>query len=109
MVGMVRIGSAPESANPIQAGQRVQKDASSEPVVSDVVQLSRDSQDASVAARFFGETESQAKAQAERISRIQESLKRGTHKVQQVVQQVAATLTKYLSLEPAQDSSPKTS
>jgi anti-sigma28 factor (negative regulator of flagellin synthesis) len=97
MVGLVQIGGSSEPANPTQAGERARKADTAASVVKDEVRISQTGLETAALARSAGESE--ADIRAERVAQVQETLDHGTYRLQRVLIEVAARITKYLSLE----------
>jgi len=97
MVGIHRIGGAPEFANVKRTVQRDRKAADSGTPARDDVHISREAQSAFEVARLIEETALQQDIRADRIAKAQEQIERGAYKVQEIVQRVAARIAGYVS------------
>lgn len=100
MVGIYGIGMTPEPANPRRVNGYTKQADTQDTAARDVVLISQEAQsaaeDAATISKFVGLSEKQAEIREERVAQVRESLEKGTYKVQQVVLQVAARITKYL-------------
>jgi len=96
MVGVQGIGSIPEPANPRRAQQLAGGLDAADVEAHDEVRISPAGQEAASVARLLEEAERQAEVRAEHIAEVKASLERGTYKLQEVVLQVAARVSRYV-------------
>ena len=96
MVGVQGIGSIPEPANPRRVQGRASGFDAAGAEARDEVRISPTAQEAVSVARLLKEAERQAVVRAEHIAEVEASLERGTYKLQEVVLQVAARISRYV-------------
>ena len=96
MVGVQGIGSIPEPANPRRAQGRASGFDAAGAEARDEVRISPVAQEAASVARLIEEAERQAEVRAEHVAEVKASLERGTYKLQEVVLQVAARVSRYV-------------
>jgi len=96
MVGVEGIGRIPEPASPKRAQRHAGHSEAAPVAARDEMRLSPAAQDAADVARLLAEAERQAEIRTERVAEVNASLERGTYKLQEVVLQVAARMSKYV-------------
>lgn len=99
MVGIQSIGEVPELANPVLTGSRAvtQKQNAYGDTPRDELDVSPQAQQTAQALGAFKETEAEKQQREERITEIRDSLEKGTHRLQQVLLQVASRISGYVS------------
>ncbi len=106
MVGIQGIVPVAEPANPRRVTERAAQQAvAANPGARDEVDISLQAQDASAMARLMSQAEPKTEIHAEKVAKVRKALEQGSYRVQQVVLQVAARISKYLapSVEQKQD------
>lgn len=102
MVGIFGIGGIPEPANPRRVEGFNQNAGTARSVTRDEVLISAEAQDAAAINRLVQEANKKAEEiRAERVAQVKKSLEQGTYKVQEVVLQVAARVSRYIELQTA--------
>lgn len=96
MIGVTGIEGTADPLSTRTARNRQQERANSQLVTVDVIQISEDAQ--SAAARFLATVQSveDSEIRREQIEEAQARLNRGSHKVAEVVTQVAARITRFI-------------
>jgi len=98
MVGIERISGIRQPADTKRADGRSREVETLDAIALDDVQISPEAQRAAEAARLLEQNDSQNEMLAERIAEAQANLEKGTYKVQSVVLQVAARISRYVQL-----------
>lgn len=96
MINVTGIGTLTTTGQPAGVRGRDQQGARPATVVGDEVAFSGASQQAAHAALLIEKSAAESEVRAERVEAAKENLRQNSHKVQEVVYQVAAVLTKYL-------------
>ncbi len=97
MVGIQKVGGIPELANPQLKGLRAEKLEQSPNAVRDEFDVSSKALQASKALGMFDETQEERVRREERVTQVRDSLEKGLYKLQDVLLQVAARITKYVT------------
>jgi anti-sigma28 factor (negative regulator of flagellin synthesis) len=100
MVGILGIGGVPELANTTPAAVREKRDDLEKGLVRDDVLISQQALDASRITRTSGSSAPNAEElQAQRVAQAKQNIEKGAYRVQQVVRQVAARISRFVIVE----------
>ncbi len=97
MVGIHGISGIRQPVETKRADDRDKQVETQDMALRDGVEISQEAQRAAEAERLLGQVEKTNEVRAERIAQAKENLEQGTYKVQEVVLQVAARISGYVS------------
>lgn len=97
MIGIQGIGGVPEPTGPKQTPGRPKEPEKTAPSAGDDVLISDAAEKAASADVILQQSGEMSDVRQERIDQARQSIEDGTYKVQDVVRQVAARLTKFVS------------
>jgi hypothetical protein len=101
MIGFNGIGGLSDAANPSPSTGRARR-FDERPVVTDTkdaVEFSSEAAEAAQVVRLASNGQTNDELRAARIEQARENLQNGTHKIQEVVEIVAARITEYIQHE----------
>ena len=100
MVGIQGIGKTPDTANPVWPSARVKETDTKETTPHDEARISSEARKALEAQRLLQNTKPESDVREKQITKVREAIEQGTYKVQQVLLQVAAHVSKYVARTP---------
>lgn len=97
MIGIQGIGGVPEPVGPKQGTSKAKESDSTTTPSSDGVSISPEAAEAAEVQVVLNLATQVSDIRQERVEEARENIEKGTYKVQDVVRQVAARLTQYIS------------
>lgn len=97
MVGIQGIGGVPEPVGPKQGAGKAKETEKANTASSDGVSISPQAAQAAEVQVVLNLASEVSEIRLERVEQARENIEKGTYKVQDVVRQVAARLTQYIS------------